>query len=112
MARQRSFTSYVTDKFYNELFAVINDYAGTNLDNLNLRFYQVNKIGGMERSDITVKFVYVNDFPGLEIEFEVAVYAKVNILKDVHHYDTDEFSSHWFMQKCRGDLKCGLDNFK
>lgn len=47
MARQRSFTSYVADRFYNELFAAINDYAETNSDNLNLRRYQVNRIGGI-----------------------------------------------------------------
>ena len=35
MARQRLFTSYVADRFYNELFAAINDYAETNSDNLN-----------------------------------------------------------------------------
>ena len=35
MARQRSFTSYVADRYYNELFAAINDYyAETNSDNL------------------------------------------------------------------------------
>ena len=45
MARQRSFTSYVADRFYNELFAAINDYAEINADSLNLRLYQVNKIG-------------------------------------------------------------------
>lgn len=32
MARQRSFTSYVADRFYNELFAAINDYAETNYE--------------------------------------------------------------------------------
>lgn len=42
MARQRSFTSYVADRFYNELFAAINDFAEDNLDDLNLRLYQVN----------------------------------------------------------------------
>ena len=56
MARQRLFTSYVADRFYNELFAAINDYAETNSDNLNLRLYKVNKIGGIELSGITVKF--------------------------------------------------------
>ena len=61
MARQRSFTSYVADRFYNELFAVINDYAEIKADSLNLRLYQVNKIGGIELTDITVKFASVND---------------------------------------------------
>ena len=42
MARQRSFTSYVADRFYNELFAAINDYAEIIADSLNLRLYQVS----------------------------------------------------------------------
>lgn len=50
MAQQRSFTSYVADRFYNELFVAINDYAEINTDNLNLRLYQVKKIGGIQCS--------------------------------------------------------------
>lgn len=112
MARQRSFTSYVADRFYNELFAAINDYAETNSDNLNLRLYKVNKIGGIELSGITVKFVSVNDLPGSEIEFEVAIDAEFDVREADYHYDTDEFTSQWFMLKCRGDLECGLDDFQ
>lgn len=112
MARQRLFTSYVADRFYNELFAAINDYAETNSDNLNLRLYKVNKIGGIELSGITVKFVSVNDLPGSEIEFEVAIDAGFDVREADYHYDTDEFTSQWFMLKCRGDLECGLDDFQ
>lgn len=101
MARQRLFTSYVADRFYNELFAAINDYAETNSDNLNLRLYKVNKIGGIELSGITVKFVSVNDLPGSEIEFEVAIDAEFDVREADYHYDTDEFTSQWFMLKCR-----------
>ena len=112
MARQRSFTSYVADRFYNELFAAINDYAETNSDNLNLRIYQINRIGGIELSDITVKFVFVNDLPGSEIEFEVAIDAEFNVREADYHYDRDEFTSQWFMLKCKGDLSCALDDFQ
>ena len=112
MARQRSFTSYVADRFYNELFAVINDYAEIKADSLNLRLYQVNKIGGIELTDITVKFASVNDLPGSEIEFEVVIDAEFNVREADYHYDTDEFTSQWFMLKCKGDLSCGLDDFQ
>lgn len=87
MARQRSFTSYIADRFNNELFAAINDYAEINSDNLNLRLYQVNKIGEIEVSDITVKFVSVNDLPGSEIEFEVAIDAEFDVREADYHYD-------------------------
>ena len=113
MARQRSFTSYVADRFYNELFAAINDYyAETNSDNLNLRLYQVNRIGEIELSDITVKFVSVNDLPGSEIEFEVEIDAGFNVREADYHYYSDEFTSQWFMLKCKGDLSCALDDFQ
>lgn len=112
MARQCSFTSYVADKFNNELFAVINDYAETNSDNLNLRFYQVNKIGGIELSDITVKYVSVNDLPGSETEFEVVIDAEFDVREADYHYDRDEFTSQWFILKCKGDLSCGLKDFQ
>ena len=112
MARQRSFTSYVADRFYNELFAAINDYAEINSDNLNLRLYQVNRIGEIELSDITVKFASVNDLPGSEIGFEVVIDTEFNVREPDYHYDTDEFSRQWFMLKCRGDLECGLDDFQ
>ena len=112
MTRQHSFTSYVADRFYNELFAAINDYVETNSDNHNLRLYQVNKICGIELSDVTVKFVSDNDLPGSEIEFEVAIDAEFDVREADCHYDTDEFTSQWFMLKCRGDLKCGIDDFQ
>lgn len=88
MALQRSFTSYVADRFYNELFAAISDFAEENSDDLNLRLYQVNRIGGIELSDITIKYVSVNDLPGSEIEFEVAIEAEFNVREADYHYDT------------------------
>ena len=112
MARQRSFTSYVADRFYNELFAAISDFAEENSDDLNLRLYQVNRIGGIELSDITIKYVSVNDLPGSEIEFEVAIETEFNVREADYHYDTDEFTSQWFMVKCKGDLACGLGDFQ
>lgn len=112
MARQRSFTSYVADRFYNELFAAISDFAEENSDDLNLRLYQVNRIRGIELSDITIKYVSVNNFPGSEIEFEVAIEAEFNVREADYHYDTDEFTNQWFMVKCKGDLACGLGDFQ
>ena len=38
MARQRSFTSYVADRFYNELFADISDFAEDNTGSSRMRF--------------------------------------------------------------------------
>lgn len=36
-ARQRSFTSYVSDRFCNELFSAIKDHIEDNADDLNLK---------------------------------------------------------------------------
>lgn len=55
---------------------------------------------------------FQNDLPGSEIEFEVAIDAEFDVREADYHYDTDEFTSQWFMLKCRGDLECGLDDFQ
>lgn len=112
MARQRSFMSYVSDRFYNELFAAIEDHIEVNADDLNLRLNKVNRIDGVpELSDITVKFVCVNDLPDSKIAFDVVVEAEIEAREADYHYDIDEICTQWFMVKCKGDLACGLDDF-
>lgn len=112
MARQRSFMSYVSDRFYNELFAAIKDHIEGNADDLNLRLNKVNRIDGVpELSDITVKFVCVNDLPDSKIVFDVVVEVEIEAREADYHYDIDEICSQWFMVKCKGDLASGLDDF-
>lgn len=46
MAGNRSFKDYVADRFYNEIFSVIQTYATDNCEDLDLRLYRVRIIGG------------------------------------------------------------------
>ena len=39
----------------------------------------------------------MNDLPGSEIEFEVVIDAEFNVREADYHYDTDEFTSQWFI---------------
>ena len=112
VAGNRSFKDYVADRFYNELFTAVQNYAADNYDNLCLRLYRVRNIGGIELSDIEVKFVSVNDLPGMRIEFDVAVEAELEVREADHHYDSSEYCNHWFLLKCSGDLDCNLDDFE
>lgn len=112
MGINRSFTGYVADRFYNELFASIQNYSECNYDALDLRLYRVRNIGNIELSDIEVKFVSVNDLQDMKIEFDVAVEAELEVRESDYHYDESETCRPWFMLKCSGDLECNLDNFK
>lgn len=112
MGINRSFTGYVADRFYNELFAVIQNYTEYNYDALDLRLYRVRNIGGIELSDIEVKFLSVNDLQDMKIEFDVAVEAELEVRESDYHYDESETCRQWFMLKCSGGLECNLDDFK
>lgn len=111
MPGNRSFKDYVTDRFYNDLFAAIQNYTADNYNNLNLRLYRVRSIGGIELADIEVKFVSVNDLPDMKIEFDVVVEAELQVHESDYHYDEAEFCSQWFTLKCCGDLRSNLDDF-
>ena len=112
MGSNRSFTDYVANRFYNELFAAIQNYVIENNDNLDLRLYRVKNIGGIELSDIEVKFVSVSDLPDMKIEFDVAVEAELEVRESDYHYDESEICRQWFIFKCFGDLACNLDDLK
>lgn len=111
MTSNRSFKDYVADRFYNELFAAIKDYAEENGEDLDLRLYQIRNISSMELSDIDVKFVFVNDLPEMDIEFDVAVEAEFGVCETDYHYDDSEFAKQWFMLKCSGNLEDSLNVF-
>lgn len=112
MASNRSFKDYVADRFYNELFAAIQNFTAVNYEDLDLRLYRVRNIGGIELSDIEAKLVSVNDLPDMKIEFDVAVEAELEVRESDYHYDETEMCRQWFMLKCIGDLDCKLEDFK
>lgn len=111
MAGNRSFKEYVAERFYNKMFAAIQDFTEENYDGLDLRLYRAQNIGGIELSDIEVKFVSVNDLPDMKIEFDVAVEAEFEVRESNHSYDESENCRQWFMLECSGDLDCNLDDF-
>lgn len=111
MAHNRSFTKYVAKKFYNELYGVIDNYLQKNKDNIDLYLYRVNNIDTISLADITVKFVDVSDLPGMEIEFDVAVEAEIEVHERDYHYDETEECRQWFMLHCSGDIDFKLKDF-
>jgi hypothetical protein len=111
VANNRSFKDYVADRFYNEIFAAIQAYATDNCEDLDLQLYRVRNIGGIELLDIEVKFISVNDLPDMQIEFDVAVEAELEVREADYHYDESESCKQWFLLKCSGDLNCNLDGF-
>ncbi|SHF37063.1 ImmA/IrrE family metallo-endopeptidase, partial [Caloramator proteoclasticus] len=111
MAGNRSFKDYVAERFYNEIFATIQNYVIENKDTIDLWLYRVRNIGEIELSDIEVKFVSVSDLPEMKIEFDIVVEAELEVRESDYHYDESENCRQWFQLKCSGDLKCNLDDF-
>ena len=111
MAANRSFTDYVSSRFYNEFYSAIEKYIEENPDNLDLDLKNVKQIGGISLSEIEVKFVSVGDLPELKIEFDVIVDAEIEVTEGDYHYDDYDLFNKWFLLRCSGDLECSLDDF-
>lgn len=112
MAGNRSFTHYVTNRFYNEFYSAIESYIEENQDDLDLKLRNVRDIGGVALTDMEVKFVSVNDLPDMKIEFDVIVDSEIEINEGDYHYDDFDICNQWFILRCVGNLDCGLDDFK
>ena len=105
MPNLRSFTDYVGDRFYNELRDAVDAVIQENLEELDLDLYKVRTIDTVELTEIEVKHVWVNDLPGMEIEFDVAVNAEMEVHERDYHYDETETTEKWFMVSFRGNLE-------
>lgn len=77
-------------RFYNGLYGVIEIYLHENKDTVGLQLYRVNNIDTLNLMDITVKFISVRNLPGMEIEFNVAIEAKIEAHERDYHYDETE----------------------
>lgn len=111
MAANRSFTDYVSSRFYNEFYSAVEKYIEENPDNLDLDLKNVKQIGGISLSEVEVKFVSVKDLPELKIEFDVIVDAEIEVTEGDYHYDDYDLLNKWFLLRCSGDLECSLDDF-
>ena len=71
MAEKHSFTEYVADRFYNDLWSAIEGIIQNDADGLDLRLRNVSTIDTAELTDITVKHVWTESLSGMEIAFEI-----------------------------------------
>lgn len=78
LKKRHSFTEYVADRFYNEMFSAVRSYAIQNKDSLNLYSRVVQNIRYIELSDIKVVNVFVNNQPDPKIAFDVLSTQKLN----------------------------------
>ncbi len=112
MAENRSFTRYVTDRFYNNFYSAVEAYIGENPDRLDLNIRNVRTVGGVALAEMEIKFVSISDLPEMEIEFDVIVEGEIVVGEGDYHYDDFDQCYQWFILRCRGDLALSLDDFK
>ena len=52
LAENRSFTRYVTDRFYNNFYSAVEAYIGENPDRLDLNIRNVRTVGGVALAEM------------------------------------------------------------
>ena len=74
MVANRSFTEYVTKRFDNNFWAVVEQYLNDNKDSICSELRRIHRAGELEISDVKVEHVWVDDLLGMKIQFDVALY--------------------------------------
>lgn len=111
MSTSRSFKEYVSNRFYENLFASISDYIDENFSSIDLRSDCVDNIDAASLSDIEVKTVGVDDRDDMRIGFDVILEAEIEVSETTRRYDNSDTCFQWFLVSCEGDLENNLDDF-
>ena len=111
MSKNRSFTEYISHRFYNEMFDAVDQFIASNIEKLDLRSRAVKKIDTASLSDIAIKQVGVDDRPDMGIAFDVILEAEIEAASYSRYNDESDICYQWFMLHCSGDLACGLSDF-
>lgn len=106
MGLEHSFTNYVKEKFYNELFEALQDFITNHIDNLELRLNLVEEIDEAELSDIDIKQIYIADSPGTITSFDILLEAYIEVSDENKRLvDERETGYQWFILECSSDME-------
>ena len=111
MSNNRSFKTYVFNRFYNDFHEAINIFISQNRDNLDIESWHVDQIDETYLDDINIKHIYINDLPGMKVAFDVLIEAIFEIHEIDRRHDKYDEVSNWFKISCIADLETGLDDF-
>ena len=110
MPQNRSFTEFVADRFENELWESVETIITDTPERLDLNLRKVKTIDTIELQEIKVEHVWTDDLPGMEISFDVAVSAEMEVRERDYHYDVSELAYKWFIVRFKGSLENDLND--
>lgn len=111
MSTSRSFTEYVSSRFYNDLFVAVEENVNGNFSTIDLHSNSVSNIDSATLADIAVKNVGVDDRDAMKIAFDVILEAEIEVSETTRHYDNSDTCFQWFIVNCEGDLSKNLDDY-
>ncbi len=112
MPTGRSFTEYVNNRFFNDIFSEVNSYVEKNYASLDLRSYAVKYIDSAVLSDITIKHAFAGDRNDMRISIDIALDAEIEVYEVDCHHDSSDVCNKWLLVKCEADLEQHLDDFR
>lgn len=111
MSNNRSFKTYIFNRFYNDFHEAISIFISENHEKLDIKSWHVDQIDETYLDDINIKHVFINDLPGMKIAFDVLIEAVFEIHEIDRRHDKYDEISNWFKISCVGNLEKDLDDF-
>ena len=108
----RSFTTYLHEYFYEELFNALGDYIDSHMLDLRNKHSRLHKIGTVELSDMDIKTVHVDDGNEMDISMEIVVSASIIVKEGDYHYDEEDEIEEWYSISAKGNLSRRLSDFE
>lgn len=113
MQKVNSFSEYVRDKFYNEIYTSVESFFYRNKDSFDLTIPRfINQWGG-KMSDAHILYVNAEDkdATGMRIDFYPIVTATIEIVGKTRYDIEQDTKDLWFRLHCSGDLSKQLADF-
>ena len=104
-----SFSSYVQDKLYNELFSCAKRFLQENGNKFDF-CSSLHRAGYSHLEDISVRHTKVEDLPGCRIKFYVYLELEVVTQEGSSRYDDYQDENIWLLVTCEGDIGDELEN--
>lgn len=111
MAKARSFTGYIWNRYSGEIEKAVSGYIEENLSRLELGSRYAWEQDEAELAELNLHRVIARDAPGTRVSFDVIAIAEIVVYHTSHSEAMESGAQKWFRVSCEAELSGGFKDF-